>query len=308
MATTKRAKARWHWPSNAPWRRRSSARLSHWRHGIHRQRSCSSASRARTRCDRARASADRRESVARPRRRHRGWRSRVAAVARRFAWKLRRVRAHRAGSWPRGRSAEPDRDRYVFAAQPGFWLTPRAFGSAAIRTTRSSMRRRLIRTNRGLAPPQEQAVLATGRGAVIRPGCVYGGRAESLQRMVRSRRAEKAALSRRRRQQSVGDGQPSRSRRLLRSPCRTATHRHLPRRRRTNETLLGCALAVASGCTIETIPIEVARQKYGSVRRRAGHRSARIEQATRAKLGWSPKREFTSSLDEQWAEWRASRA
>ena len=30
--------------------------------------------------------------------------------------------------------------------------------------------------------------------------------------------------------------------------------------------------------------------------------------ATRKKLGWNPKREFTSSIDEQWAEWRASRA
>jgi nucleoside-diphosphate-sugar epimerase len=28
-------------------------------------------------------------------------------------------------------------------------------------------------------------------------------------------------------------------------------------------------------------------------------------EATRRKLGWKPSRTFTSSIDEQWREWRA---
>jgi len=73
----------------------------------------------------------------------------------------------------------------------------------------------------------------------------------------------------------------------------------------TNETLLGCALAAAQGAVIETIPIEFAREKYGPFADALNIDQRVSSTATRRKLGWTPSREFTSSLDEQWEEWRS---
>jgi nucleoside-diphosphate-sugar epimerase len=156
-------------------------------------------------------------------------------------------------------------------------------------------------------PAQEQAVLATGKGAVLRPGCVYGGK-QSLCSGWFEAGEQKTPLY------LVGDGNNQWAMVNLHdlADCYVRLAEQRPTGifhavDDTNETLLGCALAVASGCTIETIPIEVARQKYGPFADALAIDQRVSSKATRAKLGWSPKREFTSSLDEQWAEWKSAR-
>lgn len=157
-------------------------------------------------------------------------------------------------------------------------------------------------------PEQEQAALANGRSAVLRPGCVYGGR-QSLCKGWFEAAEEKKPLY------LVGDGNNQWAMINLHdlADCyvKVAEQRVtgiLHAVDDTNETLLGCALAAAQGAVIETIPIEVAREKYGAFADALNIDQRVSSTATRRKLGWTPSREFTSSLDEQWDEWRSSRA
>ena len=153
-------------------------------------------------------------------------------------------------------------------------------------------------------PEQEQAALATGRAAVIRPGCVYGGK-QSLCRPWFEAAGQKKPLH------LVGDGNNQWA--MVNLHDLADCYVRLTEQRATgifhavddtNETLLGCALAVASGSTIETIPVETARQKFGGFADALAIDQRVSSKATRQKLGWNPSREFTSSLDEQWREWK----
>lgn len=155
-------------------------------------------------------------------------------------------------------------------------------------------------------PAQEQAVLATGRGAVVRPGCVYGGK-QSLCASWFAAAGKKESIN------LVGDGNNRWAmvnlHDLVDCYVRVAEQRatgifHAVDD--TNETLLGCALAVAQGSTIETIPVETARQKFGVFADALAIDQRVSSTATRQTLGWSPARTFTSSLDEQWREWKTS--
>jgi nucleoside-diphosphate-sugar epimerase len=157
-------------------------------------------------------------------------------------------------------------------------------------------------------PEQEQAALATGRSAVLRPGCVYGGK-QSLCAGWFEASEQKTPLY------LVGDGNNQWAMVNLHdlADCyaRVAEQRVtgiLHAVDDTNETLLGCALAIATGSTIETIPVEKAREKMGPFADALAIDQRVSSKATRQKLGWNPKRDFTSSLDEQWSEWRKSRA
>ncbi|HSY51843.1 MAG TPA: NAD-dependent epimerase/dehydratase family protein [Thermoanaerobaculia bacterium] len=154
-------------------------------------------------------------------------------------------------------------------------------------------------------PEQEQAALATGRSAVLRPGCVYGGR-QSLCRGWFEAAEKKQPVY------LVGDGNNQWAMvnlhdladcyvRIIEQSATGILHAVDD----TNETLLGCALAAAPGSVIETIPIEVARQKSGAFADALAIDQRVSSAATRRKLGWSPSREFTSSLDEQWLEFRS---
>jgi nucleoside-diphosphate-sugar epimerase len=157
-------------------------------------------------------------------------------------------------------------------------------------------------------PEQEQLALATGRSAVLRPGCVYGGR-QSLCRgwFEASEKKQPVYL--------VGDGNNRWA--MVNLHDLADCYVRITEQRATgifhavddtNETLLGCALGIANGSVIETIPIEVARQKYGPFADALAIEQCVSSTATRRKLGWNPTREFTSSLDEQWSEWESSRA
>ncbi|HXH40057.1 MAG TPA: NAD-dependent epimerase/dehydratase family protein [Thermoanaerobaculia bacterium] len=153
-------------------------------------------------------------------------------------------------------------------------------------------------------PEQEQAALATGRSAVLRPGCVYGGR-QSLCRGWFEAAEKKQPVY------LVGDGNNQWAMVDLHdlADCYVPVTEHRATGifhavDDTNETLLGCALAAAPGSVIETIPIETARQKYGAFADALAIDQRVSSTATRRKLGWNPSREFTSSLDEQWSEFR----
>ena len=157
-------------------------------------------------------------------------------------------------------------------------------------------------------PEQEQAALATGRSAVIRPGCVYGGKQSLCRGWFESAEQKKPVYL-------VGDGNNQWA--MVNLHDLADCYVRITEQRATgifhavddtNETLLGCALAVASGCVIETIPIEVASEKYGSFADALAIDQRVSSKATRQKLGWMPKRDFTGSLDEQWAEWKTARA
>jgi nucleoside-diphosphate-sugar epimerase len=157
-------------------------------------------------------------------------------------------------------------------------------------------------------PEQEQAALATGRSAVLRPGCVYGGK-QSLCAPWFEASEQKTPLY------LVGDGNNQWA--MVNLQDLADCYARVVEQRvtgilhavdDTNETLLGCALAIATGSTIETIPVEKAREKMGPFADALAIDQRVSSKATRQKLGWSPKRDFTSSLDEQWSEWRKSRA
>ena len=157
-------------------------------------------------------------------------------------------------------------------------------------------------------PEQEQAALATGRSAVLRPGCVYGGRQSLCGGWFEASEKKQPVYL-------VGDGNNQWAMvdlhdladcyvRIVEQKATGILHAVDD----TNDTLLGCALGVAQGSIIETIPIEKAREQYGPFADALNIDQRVSSTATRKKLGWTPKREFTSSIDEQWAEWRSSRA
>jgi Nucleoside-diphosphate-sugar epimerases len=156
-------------------------------------------------------------------------------------------------------------------------------------------------------PEQEQAALATGRSAVLRPGCVYGGKQSLCAAWFEAAEKKQPVCL-------AGDGNNQWA--MVNLHDLADCYVRITEQRATgifhavddtNETLLGCALAIALGSAIETIPIETARQKFGPFADALTVDQRVSSTATRKKLGWTPSREFTSSVDEQWREWREIR-
>jgi len=198
----------------------------------------------------------------------------------------------------------------VFTAQPGFLVY--TSGVWVCGNTNNEIVNESTPTNPlpivAWRPEQEQAALATGRSAVLRPGCVYGGR-QSLCAPWFVASDEKKSIS------LVGDGNNQWA--MVDLHDLADCYVRITEQRATgifhavddtNETLLGCALNVARGCAIETIPVETARQKMGLFADALAIDQRVSSKATRKKLGWTPAREFTSSVNEQWREWRSSRS
>jgi nucleoside-diphosphate-sugar epimerase len=150
--------------------------------------------------------------------------------------------------------------------------------------------------------PHEELVLAAG-GAVIRPGCVYGGKQSLCSDWF-------AAAQQKRATQLVGDGQNhwamvnlhDLADLYLRAVEQKATGM-LHGIDDTDATLEECVTAV--GASIETIPLETARATMGPFADALAV-DQRISSAnTRERVGWIPTRTFIGSLDEQWSEWNA---
>jgi nucleoside-diphosphate-sugar epimerase len=156
-------------------------------------------------------------------------------------------------------------------------------------------------------PPHEHRVLATGRGAVIRPGCVYGGRQSLFADWF-------AAADQRRPLQIVGDGRNHWAMVNLHdlADCylrvveqKTGGTFHAVDG--TRATLDECAKAIAPKGQIEHVPADVARQKMGPFTDALVVDQQISSEATRRQVGWTPRRTFLTSIDEQWREWREAR-
>jgi nucleoside-diphosphate-sugar epimerase len=154
-------------------------------------------------------------------------------------------------------------------------------------------------------PAIEQQALAAG-GAVLRPGCVYGGKQSMLAGWF-------AAAARHEPLSIVGDGENHWA--LVDLHDLVDCYVRLVERRiagvfhavdDTHATLNACAAAVAPDGTIEHVPTGVARQTMGAFVDALVVDQHVSSVATRQQLGWLPRRDFVGSVDEQWREWRAA--
>lgn len=156
-------------------------------------------------------------------------------------------------------------------------------------------------------PAHEERVLGAG-GAVLRPGCVYGGRQSLLADWF-------AAAEQNRPLQIVGDGTQRWAMvdlqeladlyvRAVEQKARGVLHGIDD----SHDSLETCARAIAPNGTIEKIPLEVARTAMGPFADALAVDQVIASSETRQKLGWSPRRTFLSSIAEQWQEWTSFRA
>jgi nucleoside-diphosphate-sugar epimerase len=150
-------------------------------------------------------------------------------------------------------------------------------------------------------PPHEELVLAAG-GAVLRPGCVYGGRQSLCADWF-------AAADQKRATQLVGDGTNRWAMvnlhdladlyvRIVEQKATGVLHGIDD----TRETLDECVRAV--GASAEHVPIEIARTSMGPFADALAVDQTITSAKTREQTGWNPSRTFTSSLEEQWREWK----
>jgi nucleoside-diphosphate-sugar epimerase len=154
-------------------------------------------------------------------------------------------------------------------------------------------------------PTVEQQALDAG-GAVIRPGCVYGGKQSLLGQWFASA-SQKQPIS------IVGDGENHWSWINLHDLADLyirAIEQRVPGIFHgvddTYATLNACAGAIASDAAIEHVPAGVARASMGPFVDALVIDQHVSSDATRRTLGWIPKRTLLGSLDEQWSEWRAA--
>jgi nucleoside-diphosphate-sugar epimerase len=198
----------------------------------------------------------------------------------------------------------------VFSAQKGFFLFTSGvwvLGNTSDRIVDESTPPNPI----GLVtwrPPHEHMALANGRGAVLRPGCVYGGKQSLLGDWF-------SAADQGRPLRIIGDGRNRWAMVNLHdlADCyvriaeRRATgifHGVDDTRAKLNE----CARAVAPSGRLEHVSVEVARQKMGPFVDALMIDQQVSSEKTRRQLEWSPRRTFLTSIEEQWREWRATLA
>ena len=156
-------------------------------------------------------------------------------------------------------------------------------------------------------PPHEELALGSG-GSVLRPGCVYGGKQSLLGSWFE-------AAEQNRPLQIVGEG-GNRWAMVHIGDLADLYVRAVEKKATgvlhgiddTNATLDECARAIAPNGTIEHIPLDTARANLGPFADALAVDQRISSEETRSKLGWTPKRTFIRSVEEQWQEWRLSNA
>jgi nucleoside-diphosphate-sugar epimerase len=147
-------------------------------------------------------------------------------------------------------------------------------------------------------PAHEQLALASGKSAVLRPGCVYGGKQSVFAGWF-------AAADQRKPLEVVGDGNNRWA--MVNLHDLTDCYLRLVEQRATgifhgvddtHATINECARAVTPSGKIEHLPVE------GPLGQALALDQNVSSEATRRKLGWTPRRTFTTSIEEQWREWR----
>ena len=149
-------------------------------------------------------------------------------------------------------------------------------------------------------PEHEKIALAGGRGAVIRPGCVYGGRQSMFGDWF-------AAADQKRTLKVAGDGRNRWA--LVNLHDAADCYVRAVEQRATGifhavddsrSTIDECVQAIAPAGKIEHAAAE------GFMAEALTANQVVSSEATRRTLGWTPRRTFTGSIDEQWREWRAA--
>jgi nucleoside-diphosphate-sugar epimerase len=154
-------------------------------------------------------------------------------------------------------------------------------------------------------PAHEERALGAG-GSVVRPGCVYGGKQSLLADWF-------AAVDAKRPISVVGDGR-NRWAMVNLADLADCYARVVENRKAgvfhaiddTQETIEECARALAPDARIEKTPVDAARKKLGPFVDALIVNQRIKSERTRRALGWTPNRTFTSSVDEQWREWRSA--
>jgi nucleoside-diphosphate-sugar epimerase len=150
-------------------------------------------------------------------------------------------------------------------------------------------------------PPHERLVLDAG-GAVIRPGCVYGGRQSLLTQWFEAADAGRPL-------EIAGDGR-NRWAMVHLSDLADCYVKAAEQRAAgifhgvddTHDALNDCARAVSHDA-----PIEHVDPPPGPFAEALLIDQVVLSEGTRERLGWRPRRTFTSSIEEQWQEWREER-
>jgi nucleoside-diphosphate-sugar epimerase len=154
-------------------------------------------------------------------------------------------------------------------------------------------------------PPHEERAIKAG-GGVLRPGCVYGGKQSLLASWF-------VAAEERTPIQIVGDGENSWA--MVHLDDLTDLYVRAIEQRAggvlhgiddTRASLNECARTVAPDVEIQHVPLDAARQNFGPFADALAVDQQISSTATRAKVGWTPRRTFTSSVEEQRREWRGS--
>ena len=156
-------------------------------------------------------------------------------------------------------------------------------------------------------PPHEELVVGSG-GAVLRPGCVYGGRQSLLADWF-------VSASQNRPLQIVGDG-TNRWAMVHLHDLTDLYVRALEQRAAgmlhgiddSHATLDECARAIAPDGTLQHMPLADARAKLGPFADALAVDQVIESTRTRAQTGWAPRRTFVSSIEEQWTEWRQTQS
>jgi nucleoside-diphosphate-sugar epimerase len=153
----------------------------------------------------------------------------------------------------------------------------------------------------------EQRVLDAG-GCVIRPGCVYGGKQSLLKDWF-------AAVEQHRPIQIVGDGRNRWAmvdlHELAKLYVRAVERRAAGILHGVDDTrapLEQCARAVGPSSRLEFLPADAMRAKLGAFVQALVVDQVIDSSETRQRMGWHPRRTFTSSVPEQWDEWRQQNA
>lgn len=153
--------------------------------------------------------------------------------------------------------------------------------------------------------PHEELVLGAG-GAVLRPGCVYGGKQSLLAPWFSaSEQGEPLRI--------IGDGK---NRWAMVHIEELAELYVLAIARQvagvlhgiddTESTLNECARAVAPDAAIEHVPLADARTTLGGFADALAVDQRISSAQTRLETSWNPWKTFTSSIAQQWEEWRAA--
>jgi nucleoside-diphosphate-sugar epimerase len=154
-------------------------------------------------------------------------------------------------------------------------------------------------------PAHEEAVLRSGKHAVLRPGCVYGGKQSLLADWFVAADQDQPI-------RIVGDAKNRWA--MVHLEELAELYAMIVEQKAaglfhgiddTRDSLELCARTLSD--SIELIPADDVRPKLGPFVDALIVDQQISSTATREQLGWTPRRTFTNSVDAQWAEWRKAR-